>query len=77
MKKEKTPKRKASVPADLEEILPEYDFRGALPNKYAVHYREQAPLVALDPDVAAIFRTPAEVNDALRALAGLILKHRP
>jgi hypothetical protein len=33
--------------------------------------------VVLEPDVAAAFPTSGEANDALRALAQIIRKHRP
>jgi hypothetical protein len=32
--------------------------------------------VVLEPDVAAAFPSSAEANEALRALAGIIQKHR-
>jgi hypothetical protein len=32
--------------------------------------------VALEPDVAAAFPSPGEADEALRALAGIIQKHR-
>jgi hypothetical protein len=60
----------------MDEILPEYDFSGARPNKYASRYKAGASIVALDPDVAAVFQNPGEVNEALRALAQIIHKHR-
>jgi hypothetical protein len=57
-------------------MLPEYDFRRARPNKYASRYSKGALVVTLDPDVAVVFPGAREVNDALRALAGLVKKHR-
>ena len=60
----------------MDDILPEYDFSGARPNKYASRYKQGASFVALDPDVAAVFQNPGEVNEALRALAQIIHKHR-
>ena len=55
-----------------DEILPEYDFRGAKPNRYAREYLAGANVVTLDPDVAAVFPNAESVNRALRALAGII-----
>ncbi len=73
----RTPRNsKAAVPVDADEILPEYDFSRAAPNKYASRYAEGSAVVVLEPDVAAAFPTPGEANDALRALAGIIQKHR-
>ncbi len=69
-------KRKTTVPADVEEILPEYDFSGASRNKYASRYAAGSVVVVLEPDVAAAFPTAGEANEALRALAGIIQKHR-
>ena len=67
----------ASTPDD--EILPEYDFRGAAPTPYAERYAatiaEGACLVTLDPDVAAVFPDSSSVNEALRALARIIRQH--
>jgi hypothetical protein len=60
---------------DPDEILPEYDFSRARPNKYASRYAAGSNVVVLDPDVAAVFPNAGEVNDALRALAGIIRKH--
>jgi len=58
------------------EILPEYDFSRARPNKYAARYAKGSVVVTLDPDVAAVFPGAREANDALRALAGVIRRHR-
>jgi hypothetical protein len=63
--------------ADVDEILPEYDFSGARANKYAPRYAAGSMVVVLEPDVAAAFPTAGEANEALRALAGIIQKHRP
>ncbi|MBM3745499.1 MAG: hypothetical protein FJW34_06860 [Acidobacteria bacterium] len=62
---------------DLDEILPEYDFSRARPNKYASRYAAGSIVVVLEPDVAAMFSSAEEANEALRALAGIIQKHRP
>lgn len=32
------------------------------------HFRRTVTVVSLDPDVSAVFRTPDEVNEALRTL---------
>jgi len=64
-------------PVEADEILPEYDFSRARPNKYASRYAAGSNVVVLDPDVAAAFPNAEEVNDALRALAGIIHRHAP
>lgn len=68
---------KSNNQTDSDEILPEYDFRHASPNKYALRYAAGSAVVVLEPDVAAVFPTAKEANDALRALATIIQKHRP
>jgi len=60
-----------------DEILPEYDFSKGQHNKYASRYAAGSSVVVLEPDVAAAFPTSGEANDALRALAAIIQKHRP
>ncbi len=61
----------------LDDVLPEYDFRRARPNKYASRYAKGSIVVSLDPDVAVVFPGAREANDALRALAGVIRRHQP
>ena len=52
-------------------MLPEYDFTDAVRGKYYERYRQGTNVVLLDPDVAAVFRDSAAVNDALRLLVSL------
>jgi len=75
MKREHSKGSQASR-VDIDEILPEYDFSRARPNKYASRYAAGSIVVVLEPDVAAVFPSAGEANEALRALAGLIQKHR-
>jgi len=54
----------------VHDMAPEYrfDYKKAKPNRFASRMKD-APLVAvIDPDVAKVFTTPQEVNQALRAL---------
>ena len=60
----------------VDEILPEYDFSRARPNKYASRYAKGSIVITLDPDVAAVFPGARQANEALRALAGLIRRHQ-
>ena len=76
MKRSST-KRKATDQVGADETLPEYDFSHASPNKYASRYRAGSAVVVLEPDVAAVFPSAREPNEALRALAGIIQKRRP
>ncbi len=67
------------VPAnriDADKILPQYDFKRASPNKFASRYAAGSAVIVLEPDVAAAFPSSGEANEALRALAGIIQKHR-
>jgi len=58
-----------------DEILPEYDFSQGRRNPYAARMAG-GHIVVLEPDVAAVFPTATAVNDALRALAGIIRDQR-
>ena len=75
MKKQPT-ERKSIRKEQADEILPEYDFSQSVPNKYAAQYAAGSTVVVLEPDVAAAFPTSGEANEALRALAAIIKKHR-
>jgi hypothetical protein len=61
---------------EANEALPEYEFKHARPNKYASRYAQGSVVVTLDPDVAEVFPGATEANEALRALAGVIRRHR-
>lgn len=69
MKKTTAKRSRAGVETDHDDILPEYDFRGARRNPYAGQFAAGATAVVLDPDVAAVFSDAASVNETLRALA--------
>jgi hypothetical protein len=73
--KKSSSKRKGAGRFDADEILPEYNF-GAAPNKYASRYAAGSTVVVLEPDVAAAFPSARDANEALRALPGIIQKHR-
>ena len=45
----------------------EYDFSEGVRGKYADRFAEGSNVVVLDPDVAEVFKTPRDVNEALRA----------
>jgi hypothetical protein len=52
-----------------DEMRSKYDFSGGVRGKYYEAYQQAANIVVLDPDVAAVFRDSASVNEALRLLA--------
>lgn len=55
-----------------DEMRSEYDFTGGVRGKYAARFAQGTNIIVLDRDVAEIFPTSEAVNDALRALAGVI-----
>ena len=59
-----------------EDMLPEYDFSGGVRGKHARRFGRDHLAVLLDKDVAKVFRTSAEVNEALRALARIARTRR-
>ena len=73
--KKKGTKRRAASKVDFDEVLPEYDFSRGRSNKFAPRYTARSVAVVLDPDVAAVFPTAKQANDALRSLAGIIGRH--
>lgn len=54
------------------EMLEEYDFSEGVRGKYVGRFAQGANVVVLDPDVAEVFADSESVNQALRALAGII-----
>jgi len=54
----------------------EYDFSHATRGKYAAKFSKDAVMVVLDPDVAAVFSTGKQVNDALRAIVHIAKRTR-
>ncbi len=63
-----SPRRKAD---DADDLLPGYDFSGAVRGKYYERYRQGTNVVLLDPDIAVVFRNSRVVNDTLRLLVSL------
>jgi len=64
-------KKTNSIPieeGDDPEMLDEYDFRGGRRGVYAEQYAQRTNLVALSPDIAAVFPDSEAVNAALRTL---------
>jgi hypothetical protein len=61
-------KRPKTLAAD-DDMLPEYDFSGAVRGKYYERFRQSSNVVVLDSDVSKAFPNAAAVNQALRTLA--------
>ncbi len=69
----KTPIKKSGKVAEMASEY-RFDYSKAKPNRFASRMKD-APLVAvIDPDVARVFTTPQEVNQALRALISAMPK---
>ena len=54
------------------DMLDEYDFSGGVRGKYVNRFAQGCNVVVLEPDVAGVFTDSESVNQALRALAGII-----
>ncbi len=54
------------------EMLDEYDFSSGVRGKYVDRFPKGSNVVVLEPDVAQVFTDAESVNQALRALAGII-----
>lgn len=69
----KTPKTK---PRKVEEMAAEYrfDYRKAKPNRFASRMKDEPLIVLIEPDIAKVFKTPEQVNKALRALISAMPK---
>lgn len=71
MKKERTKQIKRSE-VDEDTMRPEYDFSKAVRGVTAKGYALGTNVVVLDPDVVRLFPNATAVNEALRALGGII-----
>jgi len=69
--------KKVKTPPEDDDMLPEYDFSGAVRGKYYERFRQSSNVVVLDPDVAEAFPNADSVNAALRTLASLARKSVP
>lgn len=65
MKKTQAPK-----PHRVADMATEYrfDYSKAKPNRFAAKMKNNTLIVVIDPDIAEVFKTEDEVNQALRAL---------
>ena len=55
-----------------DEMATEYDFSDGVRGKYAKRYAQGTNVVVLEPDVAKLFPDQHSVNEALRALGGIM-----
>lgn len=56
----------SNKPDSNDEPEEEFDFSNGVRGKYVERLKEGSNVVLLDPDVAAEFKTPQDVNRALR-----------
>jgi hypothetical protein len=56
----------SNKPDSNDEPKEEFDFSNGVRGKYVERLKEGSNVVLLDPDVAAEFKTPQDVNRALR-----------
>ncbi len=72
----KTPDAK---PREIREMASEYhfDYRKAKPNRFAKRMKIEPLIVVVDPDIAKVFTTSEQVNNALRALISAIPDKKP
>ena len=56
--------------SESDEMQDEYrfDYSEAKPNRFAPRIGRDQLMIVLDPDVAAVFKTPESVNQVLRAI---------
>jgi hypothetical protein len=73
MKKERV-KQTIMSGKDEDTMRPEYDFTNAKRGVTAARYTQGTNVVVLEPDVVSMFPNAASVNEALRALGGIIRK---
>jgi hypothetical protein len=68
--------RKDEATVERDELREHYDFdySKAKPNRFASRFSQDAIVVVLDPDVAAVFQTSDAVNNALRVLISALGK---
>lgn len=54
----------------VQEMASEYhfDYRKAKPNRFAKRMKTEPLIVVVEPDVAKVFKTSEQVNNALRVL---------
>ncbi len=62
--------RNDEVAPEADELREHYsfDYSKAKPNRFADRFSQEATVVVLDPDVAAVFTTSEAANQALRGL---------
>lgn len=73
MKKTPANKSKTSKVADMKAEY-RFDYSKAKPNRFASRMKGSPLVAVIDPDVAKVFTTTEQVNNALRALISAMPK---
>ena len=73
MKKMPANKTKTSKVADMKAEY-RFDYGKAKPNRFASRMKDSPLVAVIDPDLAKIFTTTEQVNNALRALISAMPK---
>ena len=62
----------------VNEMATEYrfDYSKAKPNRFAARMKDKPLIVIIEPDVAKVFKSPEQVNKALRALISAMPKNK-
>jgi hypothetical protein len=76
MKKTAIPDRQGAAADELQSEY-RFDYRKALPNRFAGRIDHRQVVVMLDPDIAKVFTTPESVNTVLRALIATMPPTKP
>jgi hypothetical protein len=53
-----------------------FDYRKAKPNRFAARMKDEPLIVLIEPDIAKVFKSPEQVNKALRALISAMPKNK-
>ena len=59
-----------------KDILPNYDFSKGKRGKYTKQYATGTNLITLAPGVAKFFKDTEVINEALRAIANIVLRKK-
>lgn len=73
MKKTPVNKTKTRKVADMSAEY-RFDYSKAKPNRFASRMKDSPLVAVIDPDVAKVFTTTEQVNNALRALISAMPK---
>lgn len=73
MKNNKVVEHVSSISDEMRDEY-QFDYSKAKPNRFASRIGRDQLMIVLDPDVAAVFKTPESVNQVLRAIITLASK---